>query len=107
MPAHPPPPTDAALARLDADSLAALLTAIRRVIRAGAASSDEAQQLLQAPAARLVGRRGCRRVAELLADEPQLWAAVVSDGEVAGIVDELLPAGSADASEHEPGTGAD
>lgn len=99
MSAPPPPPTDAALARLDADSLAALLTALRRAIRADAASSDEAQQLLQAPAARLVGRRGCRRVAAVLAAEPQLWAAVAGDSEVARIVDGLLP----DAAGEEPG----
>lgn len=106
MSAPPPPPTDAALARLDADSLAALLTAIRRAIRADAASGDEAQQLLQAPAARLVGRRGCRRVAAVLAAEPQLWAAVAGDREVARIVDGLLPDAAASEPEHEPDASA-
>ena len=84
-----PTPSDAALARLDTDAWASLLTAVRRAVQARGPASDEERALVESPAGRLVGSRGHRQVATVLAATPALWEAVSADPAVAAVAEQL------------------
>ena len=105
-----PTPSDAALARLDTDAWAALLTAVRRTLQARGPASEAELALLETPAGRLAGSRGHREVAAVLAATPALWEAVAADPAVAAVVEQLGPAatpGADGAADAATGSGAD